>query len=205
VRGRADNKVDAAKLVIATAGARQMELLMQKPTSQAASPSRNSGSRRRVSGTDLNLFNAIVGEHPILPPAAAERAAAQRLEDATLAQAQKQQRPRPRYKIAIPPAAPAMIKQIRAACHRGISLRVKRPDVAHWLRSVSDQVLHRLEEAQARLTAARQKVTPPAISPEPRPQTVRFNGDADGQHDSYPLPQYSERPSPAMNSRSKVA
>jgi hypothetical protein len=133
-----------------------------------------SGHSRRVSGQELNLFNAIVGEQPILPPAAAERAAAERLEAATLEQAQKQQqRQTLRSKINIASAAPDMLKQIRQACHRGISLRVKRPHLTHWLRDMSDQLLHRLEEAQARLTAARQKVR----LPEQRPQTVRFNGE----------------------------
>jgi len=138
-----------------------------------------------------------------LPPADADRAAAERLERATLEAAQKKQQQRRKIyrNITIPSAAPAMIKQIREVCHRGIKLRVKRPHLAHWLREFSDQVLHRLEEAQARLTAARQKVRPA----EPRPQTVRFNSEATGPQDSYPLPQFSERPVPALSSRSKVA
>ena len=41
---------------------------------------------------------------------------------------------------------------------------------------------------------------------EQRPQTVRFSNEVDAlDDDSYPLPQYSERPSPAIGSRSKVA
>ena len=179
---------------------------MQKPAPQA-SPARSSRSRRPVSGTDLNLFNAIVGEQPILPPADAERAAAQKLEDATLAQVQKEKQKRNRRlpKIAVPQAAPAMFKQLREVCHRGISMRIKRPHLAHWLREFSDQVLHRLEEAQNRLTAARRKVRPPEQrAAEERPQTVRFNSET-GMQDSYPLPQYSERPGPSLSSRSKVA
>ena len=167
---------------------------------RSGSKSRSAGSRR-VSGQELNLFNAIVGEQPILRPADADRAAAERIERATLEQAQKQQRRKLYWKITVPPAAPAMLKQIREVCHRGISIRVKRPHLAHWLREFSDQVLHRLEEAQARLTAARQKVR----RPDERPQTVRFNSEATGPQDSYPLPQYGERPIPTISPRSKVA
>jgi hypothetical protein len=189
-------------------GIQCVEYRMHNPAPQSTSPARSSHSRRPVSGTDLNLFNAIVGEQPILPPADAARAAAKKLEDATLAQVQKEKQKRNRKlpKIAVPQAAPAMLKQLRAAWHRGISLRVKRPNLAHWLRDFSDQVLHRLEEAQNRLTAARQKVRPlEQRAADQRPQTVRFNSEAQGMQDSYPLPQFSERPSPSLSSRSKVA
>lgn len=124
--------------------------------------------QRKVTGQDFNLFHAIVGTQPILEPKEAERNAAEAM-SAPLVEAAGEGvilKPRlPGRNRAKPQAAvrPEMLKQIRRACQKGISVRVKRPDMAAWLRRVSDHAFQRLEEAQMRLLSSRSsKAVPPA-------------------------------------------
>jgi hypothetical protein len=49
--------------------------------------------------------------------------------------------------------------RLREMCEMGIANGVKRPQMADWLRHVSDEAFKRLDQAQARLSQSRSIVT----------------------------------------------
>lgn len=113
---------------------------------------------RRTTGTDFNLFNAIVGADAIMEPTVAERAASE-----VLAAAPPPPPPTLKSKIRaelnkLPNhtrSAKTIASQVREICERRISMHVNRPQMAEWLRHVSAQAIRRLEEAHARLNSRR--------------------------------------------------
>jgi hypothetical protein len=112
---------------------------------------------RRVTGHDFNLFHAIVGTQPIMAPRAAEQAVISAMAalppapaDATaLKKLKLPSIPRPAW------SAAAFAAQVRDFCERELRGRVNRPNMAHWMRHVSDEAIKRIEEAQARLASRR--------------------------------------------------
>jgi len=101
-----------------------------------------------VNGADFNLFAAIVGSQPIMEPQAAERAAAEEIQ-AAATPPPPEQLPEKHLRVRIP--APAeVVEQVRRVYHRGFTLRIRKPQLAQWVREISDVALRRLEEAHAR-------------------------------------------------------
>ncbi|HEX5243893.1 MAG TPA: hypothetical protein VFW23_11575 [Tepidisphaeraceae bacterium] len=123
---------------------------------------------RRTTGTDFNLFNAIVGADSIMEPTVAERAAIEVLA-AVPPPPPPTLKSKIRKELANLPSptrsAASLASQVREICERRITLHVSRPQMAEWLRHVSTQAIRRLEEAHARLNSRR-------IQPE-RPQEQR--------------------------------
>jgi hypothetical protein len=96
--------------------------------------------RRRVMQQDLDLFAAIAGRKPELPPDAepVERA----VKVATAARAK-------------PWSASVLASYLNSFRVPRVAGRVVSPEVAEWVRRMSSQALGRLQEAQDRLTTAR--------------------------------------------------
>ncbi|HZL36012.1 MAG TPA: hypothetical protein VFC78_11920 [Tepidisphaeraceae bacterium] len=107
--------------------------------------------RRRVDQQDLSLFEAIAGKQPEYDEAVLAvyhaKAAVQAPELA--------ERRRPHRTSSL--ASLKLSLRLREWCEQGAN-RVSRPIVADWLRHVSDEAFTRLEQAQARLSAARPRV-----------------------------------------------
>jgi hypothetical protein len=66
------------------------------------------------------------------------------------------------------PPPELVLAQIRRFCRRGIAVGVRRPDMAQWMRHVSDTALRRIEEAHMRLAGGPAGDSPPA-RPAPAP------------------------------------
>ncbi len=118
--------------------------------------------QRRVTGHDFNLFAAIVGSQPIMEPKAAEQAANEEMAAEPPAPAHSSVTIRIRKELASIPrpkiSATALAAQVRDLCERKIARRVARPQMADWIRQMSDGAVRRIEEAQARLASYRIRV-----------------------------------------------
>ncbi|HEY2589472.1 MAG TPA: hypothetical protein VGI81_27245 [Tepidisphaeraceae bacterium] len=96
--------------------------------------------RRRVMQQDLDLFAAIAGRKPELPPD--EEPVEQAVKVATAAKAK-------------PWSAAVLAGYLNNFRVPRVANRVVSPEVADWVRKLSNHALGRLQEAQDRLTAAR--------------------------------------------------
>jgi len=118
--------------------------------------------QRRVTGQDFNLFAAIVGSQPIMEPKAAELAAIEEMAAESAAPMPSSVTMRLRKELAsLPPAnisASALAAQVRHLCERRIARRIAPPQMAGWIRQMSNGAVRRIEEAQARLASYRIRV-----------------------------------------------
>ena|SRR5665213_3024968 len=101
--------------------------------------------RRPVRDEDLRLYSAIIGKSAELTDPKLQIAA----------------------EVAAPPTIGAIAKRVlapdvaqlsvklREICEMGIANGVKRPQMADWLRHVSDQAFRRIDQAQVRLSQSR--------------------------------------------------
>lgn len=96
--------------------------------------------RRRVMQQDLDMFAAIAGRKPELPPD--EEPVEQAVKVATAARAK-------------PWSATVLAGYLNNFRVPRVANRVVSPEVADWVRKLSNHALGRLQEAQDRLTAAR--------------------------------------------------
>lgn len=96
--------------------------------------------RRRVMQQDLDMFAAIAGRKPELPPD--EEPVEQAVKVATAAKAK-------------PWSAAVLASYLNNFRVPRVAGRVVSPEVAEWVRKMSSQALGRLQEAQDRLAAAR--------------------------------------------------
>ncbi|HWE01416.1 MAG TPA: hypothetical protein VG326_03325 [Tepidisphaeraceae bacterium] len=116
------------------------------------SPPRPHGSRkvrRTVTDEDLRLYRAITGSSP---------------HPADMKFAPPVEIPAPQTISAIArrvlaPDVAQLSLRLREMCEMGIANGVKRPQMADWLRHVSDEAFKRLDQAQARLSQSRSIVT----------------------------------------------
>jgi hypothetical protein len=97
-------------------------------------------TRRRVLQHDLDMYAAISGKPPAVSPA--EEPVVEELEVKTAAKAK-------------PWSAMVLANYLGNLSMPKIAVRVVRPDVADWMRKLSNHALERLQEAQDRLAAAR--------------------------------------------------
>jgi hypothetical protein len=96
---------------------------------------------RRVREEDLTLYQAIVGKPPVLDELPPESPAPQPLRLAT--------QPQRTW-------SPVVLSiRLRVICNQHIADHVTRPELADWLRHVTGEAFRRLDQAQARLAAAR--------------------------------------------------
>lgn len=99
--------------------------------------------RRRVMQQDLDLFAAIAGRRPELPPDEQPVVRAVRVPTAAKAK---------------PWSAAVLANYLNNFRVPRAAGRVVSPEVAEWVRKLSNQALGRLQEAQDRLAAAREPV-----------------------------------------------
>src|SRR5437588_11530274 len=107
---------------------------------KAAIPVR--AARRRIHQHDLDMYAAIAGQLPAMPP------------------------PQPQLASETALAAPApptwsplvLCAYLRQACqHRLAGYARRQPEVADWVRKLSDQAMERLQQAQARIAATKKR------------------------------------------------
>jgi hypothetical protein len=98
-------------------------------------------TRRRVLQHDLDMYAAISGKPPGMPPA--EAPVEEEVEVPTAAKAK-------------PWSAFVLANYLGNFTMPRIAVRVVRPEVADWMRKLSSHALERLQEAQERLSSARQ-------------------------------------------------
>ena len=110
--------------------------------------------RRRVMQQDLDMFAAIAGRKPELPPD--EDPVEQAVKVATAAKAK-------------PWSAAVRASYLNNFRVPRVAGRVVSPEVADWVRKMSSQALGRLQEAQDRLAAAREPM---------RQREVRAEGES---------------------------
>jgi len=106
--------------------------------------------RRPVTQQDVFMFEAIVGKAADLPPSPAEEPA----------NPQSTSEPSgPTIQAVVHRAWKPRVAQIsvrlRAIYEHGIAHNAKHPQVAEWLRHLSDQAFKRIDQAGVRLSAAR--------------------------------------------------
>ena len=97
-------------------------------------------ARRRIHQHDLDMYAAIAGQAPAMPP--------------------PRPAPPPPSALAAPAAqtwSPLVLcTYLRQAWqHRLAGYARRQPEVADWVRKLSDQAIERLQQAQARLAAAK--------------------------------------------------
>jgi hypothetical protein len=97
--------------------------------------------RRRVLQHDLDMYAAISGKAPGMPPA--EAPVEEEVEVSTAARAK-------------PWSASVLANYLGNFTMPRIAVRVVRPEVADWMRKLSNHALERLQEAQERLASARE-------------------------------------------------
>jgi len=107
---------------------------------KAAIPVR--AARRRIHQHDLDMYAAIAGQPPAMPPPQPQQASETAL---------------------VAPAAPTwsplvLCAHLRQAWHQRLAVYARRqPEVADWVRKLSDQAIERLQQAQARLAVAKER------------------------------------------------
>jgi len=106
-----------------------------------AGPTQIKVTRRRVLQHDLDMYAAISGKPPGMPPA--EAPVEEEVEVPTAARAK-------------PWSAAVLANYLGHLNMPRLAIRVVRPDVADWMRKLSSHALERLQEAQDRLATARE-------------------------------------------------
>jgi hypothetical protein len=117
---------------------------MNRPTPVFARDARLQAVRRPASGADMTMYQAILGKAPVIEENAAPKK--------KTALARRQQPPAKSWSPLV------LSNRLREMCRERFAVRPlgqRRPDVADWLRYVSDEAIRRLEQAHARISSSR--------------------------------------------------
>jgi hypothetical protein len=110
-------------------------------------------TRRPVRHEDLRLYSAITGKSAEISKLKSESPA--ELKSESVAEASAPQTIGAIAKRVLAPDVVQLSLKLREICELGIANGVKRPQMADWLRHVSEEAFRRLDQAQVRLSQSR--------------------------------------------------